>query len=285
MSTRPSSIELIAHAVDLYTDGNERKYKFVILHLANAVELILKDRLIDAGVSIYEPKQNSKTIGIWTAFKLLDEKGIAVPERPIIELLVDDRNTIQHRFGFPDSESVYFYLEQTVAFFLRFLNDEYALKLDEVLSNYLTDKQLALFGLKEMTENPFESLDDLFSLSPEAAVLQAYNLVETRVMELLAIDANDKRRMVMMWRTPEFQELVNWMIAENLLHSQALKEFSFLRDLRNRAAHTAHFSHDDTSPKWLEALNIAKTFIVALEQADSLGYTTDDENDGTNLES
>lgn len=149
----------------------------------------------------------------------------------------------------------------------------------------MIDKQLALFGLKEMTENPFESLDELFSLSPEAAVLQAYNLVETRVMELLAIDANDKRRMVMMWRTPEFQELVNWMIEKNLLHSQALQEFSFLRELRNRAAHTAHFSDDDTSPRWLEALNIAKAFIAALEHADSLDYTSDDKNDDTTVES
>lgn len=43
-----SASELLAHAVELYTEGNERKFKFVILHLA-AVELILKDRLIDSG--------------------------------------------------------------------------------------------------------------------------------------------------------------------------------------------------------------------------------------------
>lgn len=276
-----SSMELIAHAVDLYTDGNERKYKFIILHLANAVELILKDRLIDAGVSIYEPKQNSKTIGIWTAFRLLDEKGINVPERPIIELLVDDRNTIQHRFGFPDSKSVYFYLEETGAFFMRFLNDEYALKLDEILSDYLTDKQLALLSSK----NTFDSLDRLFSLSPEAAVLQAYNLVETRVSELLEVDATDKRRMVTIWRTPEFRELVNWMIEKNLLHSQAMQEFSSLRELRNRAAHTAHFSAEETSPGWLEALTLAKRFIVALEKADALGYMSDVADDDTTAES
>jgi len=52
-----SANELLAHSIELYTQGNERKYKFVILHLANAVELILKDRIIDIGKSIYREKK------------------------------------------------------------------------------------------------------------------------------------------------------------------------------------------------------------------------------------
>ena len=44
-----SSAELLIHSVELFRQVDERKYKFIILHLANAVELILQDRLIDAG--------------------------------------------------------------------------------------------------------------------------------------------------------------------------------------------------------------------------------------------
>jgi hypothetical protein len=36
-----STSELLAHAIELYFEGIERNYKFVILHLANAIELIL----------------------------------------------------------------------------------------------------------------------------------------------------------------------------------------------------------------------------------------------------
>ena len=109
-------MELMAHAIDLYTEGNAKKYKFVILHLANAVELILKDKVIDIGQSIY--KDNNKlTINIWECFKSLESQGVSVPERPVIELLIDDRNTIQYRFGFPNSESVYFYLKSILGFF------------------------------------------------------------------------------------------------------------------------------------------------------------------------
>ena len=61
-----SSLELLAHATEIFAQKNPKKYKFVILHLANSIELILKDFVIDLGFSIYN---NSKTIGIWECFK------------------------------------------------------------------------------------------------------------------------------------------------------------------------------------------------------------------------
>jgi hypothetical protein len=56
-----SSLELIAHATELFAQKNPKKYKFIILHLANAIELVLKDLVIDQGMSIYKPGTN-KTI-------------------------------------------------------------------------------------------------------------------------------------------------------------------------------------------------------------------------------
>ena len=62
-----SSLELIAHATELFAQKNSKKYKFIILHLANAVELILKDCVIDQGLSIYE--KPGITITIWESIK------------------------------------------------------------------------------------------------------------------------------------------------------------------------------------------------------------------------
>ena len=157
-----SAIELIAHSTELYTQGNERKYKFIILHLANAIELILKDRLVDKGISIYIPRK-SLTITIWDSFEKLEAEGTSVPERPIIELLVDDRNTIQHRFSFPDSETVYFYLKRVIAFFKRFLDEEYGVDLADALKPYLSTEDLVLLGLVE-EEDEYGQLDKLFKL-------------------------------------------------------------------------------------------------------------------------
>jgi hypothetical protein len=75
-----SAGELLAHAIELYCEGKDRKYKFVILHLANAIELILKDRIIDTGASIYKGS-STLTITIWDAFTALNHAGIAIPER------------------------------------------------------------------------------------------------------------------------------------------------------------------------------------------------------------
>ena len=54
-------------------------------------------------------------------------------ERPIIELLIDDCNTIQHRFGFPNGDAVFYYLDQVLRFFRRFLKAEYAVDVVELL--------------------------------------------------------------------------------------------------------------------------------------------------------
>lgn len=266
-----SSVELLSHSIELYREGNERKFKFIILHLANAVELILKDRLLDKGVSIYK-NNSSMTIGIWDSFEELEGRDCQIPERPIIELLVDDRNTIQHRFGFPDSESVYYYLEHIVNFFSRFLDEEYDVELAEVLELYLEQDDLQLFGLGTSDNPDYEALDELLELSPEAAVVQAYSLLEGRLIQLLPaedeLDPYVRRRLV---RTNTFHRLISELVEKGLLNEDAQEKFHFLRELRNRAAHAAHFQHDDESPEWSDAIEAAKELVQRFDELKEAG--------------
>lgn len=261
-----SSVELLAHAVELYSQGNERKYKFVILHLANAVELILKDRLVDKGVSIYIQRK-PQTIGIWDAFEELQKVGISISERPVMELLIDDRNTIQHRFGFPNAETVFYYLEQTVAFFKRFLHEEYSVDIAEVLKLHLSEENLALIGLAEKKEDAYASLDKLFALSPESAVLQAYNLIEKKYTDLNGIKHSYKGRPLMLFQDSDFIHLLDDLAIEGYISRDTAHKFKFLREMRNRAAHAAHFQNDLTSPEWKEALSLAKDILAGLDKA------------------
>ena len=265
-----SSVELLAHATELYSQGNERKYKFVILHLANSVELILKDRLIDKGVSIYIAKK-PQTIGIWDAFDELQKVGVNIPERPVIELLIDDRNTIQHRFGFPDAETVYYYLEQTVSFFKRFFSDEYNVNLAEVLKLHLSAPNLALIGLAEKKEDEYASLDKLFAISPESAVMQAYNLLEKKYLDVIGSPYTSKGRPSDIFRDADFAHLLRVLAGNGYLSDISPARFMLLRDMRNRAAHSAHFQSDLNSPEWAVALNIAKELLVALDKAAANG--------------
>ena len=251
-----SAMELLAHATELYTLGDERKYKFVILHLANAIELILKDRLIDKGVSIYVPKK-PQTIGIWESFDQLANVGVSVPERPVMELLIDDRNTIQHRFGFPNAQTVYYYLEQVVTFFRRFLDNEYGVDLADVLKDHLSRENLSILGLAEQEVDEEAALDRLFALSPAPAVLQAYNLIEHRFFALMGMAPGGRRPPPISWRDPACSQLLTDLAHAGYISHESVEQFRLLREMRNRAAHAAHFEGDETSPNWAEAMEVA----------------------------
>jgi uncharacterized protein YutE (UPF0331/DUF86 family) len=265
-----SALELLAHSTELFAQKNPKKYKFVILHLANAIELVVKDCVIDQGLSIYQDKSN-RTLDLWECFKKLESKGIVIPERPVIELLVDDRNTIQHRFGYPNAESVFYYLEQVIAFFQRFLNDHYGVKLAEALSNHLSKSHLQLLGL---ARNDQEHLSKLLELSPEAAIVQAYNQIEKLVLEMIfpAPEPHlQKYPRVMFWRLPEFKELTHYLEQNGLVAKGSVERFETLRDIRNQSAHSSvsNMSKAETQ----KAFDIAKELLNGLQKAQDMGYT------------
>lgn len=251
-----SALELLAHATELYASGHPRKYKFVVLHLANSVELLLKDCLIDNGITIY--KNPKETITIWGSFDELEKLGIKIPEKPVIELLVDDRNTIQHRFGFPNAESVFYYLEQVVNFFNRFLDEQYKVKLVEALTPHLSKENLALIGL---VEDDYSHLKKLFQLSPEAAVQQAYAMVEAKLREKIPYE-----KMRSTSTRPLFaNDIIRLMARKDIISTEIAREFERFRMIRNQAAHGAS---DKVSKAELEAA--LKSAMSVLEILDKI---------------
>ena len=97
--------------------------KFAILHVDQAVELLLKERVRAGGISIY--KGSKETISIWKAYEILEnDLKRPVPEKPDLELLHEERNNIQHKFANPTPEDAGFYIEKAFNFIDRFLRDE-----------------------------------------------------------------------------------------------------------------------------------------------------------------
>lgn len=266
-----SSMELIAHAIELYRANKPRKFKFVILHLANSVELILKDLLIDKGESIYKSKQ-PVTIGIWEAFDKLSDHGVVLPERPKIELLIDDRNTIQHRFASPEAGSVFYYLECVISFLKRILNDEYGIDLADVLKSHLSQDELAFVGLAQQIDENEHALDPLFQISPESAVLQAYNLVEDRLLRLTVKPGDEIGRRGLMELSRQVPYLINNLAIKGYISQETAHEFRFFRDLRNRSAHAAHFREEEQDADWAKGIEIAKKLLDGLDQAVENGF-------------
>jgi uncharacterized protein YutE (UPF0331/DUF86 family) len=265
-----SAIELLAHATEIFAQGDAKKYKFVILHLANAVELILKDCVIDQGISIYN-KGQATTITIWKCLELLETKSIDIPERPVLELLIDDRNTIQHRFGYPDQKTVDYYLQETVGFFQRFLNAHYGLNLSETLVQYLSNEHLKILGL--IQDQYQDTLKQLAKVSPEAAIVKAYNYVEELLLSFMIkyLPSREVERAAFLIKNPAFViQLFDELEQNKFIEEEGFEHLMELRRIRNRAAHSAVENLEDIN--WEENLRIAEKLINDLRKAKESGY-------------
>ena len=134
-----SAIEVLEHSLYHYFRSDTSvDRKFALLHLDQAIELLLKERVRKSGTSIYS-KDKKETISTWQAFEILASKGCNIPERADLELLHDDRNEIQHRYSTPSPETAVFHMENGLRFAERFLKDEFAMDIRNVLSiEYVT---------------------------------------------------------------------------------------------------------------------------------------------------
>lgn len=269
-----SALELLAHATELYASRNPRNNKFVILHLANAIELVLKDCLIDRGISIY--KNPKETITIWGAFDELTKLNIEIPEKPVIELLIDDRNTIQHRFGFPNAEAVFYYLEEVIAFFSRFLQEQYKVDIAVALDSHLSVENLAILGLAKDNYSHFKKLVEI---SPEAAIQQAFATVENKINQILfaySDNSQQVRRGRIMSNSLEMGFL-DELAKKQYLPSDITSRYRSLEEIRNRVAHGAEF---DEKPNWQHELDTAILILRAIDKAKKDGLILDNESEG-----
>src|SRR5688572_17736002 len=77
-----SAFEVLEHGLSHYLRSNTpRDMKFALLHIDQAIELLLKERVRSGGHSIY--KNPKETISIYGAYEILDQKlSCKIPERP-----------------------------------------------------------------------------------------------------------------------------------------------------------------------------------------------------------
>src|ERR1700680_3062558 len=122
-----SAFEILDHGLYHFFRSNTAKdMKFSMMHVDQAIELFLKERVRAGGKSIYRnPKE---TISIYGAYDILATLGVSIPERPDLELLHEERNSIQHKYLNPSSDDATFHIQKAFSFIRRFVKDE--LKLD-----------------------------------------------------------------------------------------------------------------------------------------------------------
>lgn len=133
-----SAFEVLNHGLwHFFRSTTAADMKFALLHVDQAVELMLKERVRAGGKSVY--KNPKETITISGAYDILsNELHIVIPEKPDLELLHEERNNIQHKYANPSSEDAAFHMQKAMGFIRRFVKDELMLDIkDYVPSEYL----------------------------------------------------------------------------------------------------------------------------------------------------
>lgn len=229
-----SSMELLGHSFSHFNVSEELDRKLVILHLANAVELILKDLVLDSGESIYKgPKE---TITIHGCIKSLQEKEVHIPFLNKIELLIDERNALQHRFGSPNKLTTIFYMNIAQEFFTEVLKHHYDQIYDEVITQFADEKELIAYKMREpANDTELENLKKLSKVHSLGALLSATTYLEkltTAFGKKIGLEDELKRRPLWHMNSQRFLERFGVMVPEEL--GRKLDE---TRQSRNMAAH------------------------------------------------
>jgi len=179
-----SALELLAHAIEHYAAGQDRDRKFMVLHLANAAELLLKDCMLDAERSIYKNPKETKSV--YAVVEELEEAGVCIPHKHFLEILIDERNNIQHRFGSQSEIMAKWYMENMMRFFGAFMSDRLGLDLQEYLVGVVPKEVLQYVYADVAEKEPLITARQIAKVHPSGAVLSAWIEVERKVEQLRA---------------------------------------------------------------------------------------------------
>jgi len=228
-----SAMELFAHSISHYNGKNELDRKLVILHLANSVELILKDLLINSDVSIY--KNPKETISIQGCFAELGKKNLKLDHLNKIEMLIDERNALQHRFGSPNELTTIYYMRITKEFFSYILKNHYNSDFNEVINQFGNKEDLSLFEIGESTNlNEIDKLSKLSKEHPLGACLSAWSYLEKIINDFsndIGFNFKNKNILSGIYLNNLFESI------DMDLSNELKAKISKARKIRNMAAH------------------------------------------------
>lgn len=180
-----SSFQLLAQAIKHYHKEDGVNRKFQILHLATAIELLLKDYYIEKlDKSIYE--KGGRTISCSRIIsELSNDKSFTIKINKL-QILLDQRHTLQHSFGYPNELQATYYMRITMEFFSEVIQNYYDESFNEILKGFLDTKDHKIINihndnkridsLKNMIKSDLKNLTQTF--------LEIYSVLEDSLNEL-----------------------------------------------------------------------------------------------------
>lgn len=259
-----SAMELLGHSISHYNGNKELDRKLVILHLANAIELILKDLLLDLGESIY--KNPKETITVHACLSELKKYNIDIPFHNKIELLIDERNALQHRFGSPNELTSIFYMNIAQDFFKDILKRHYDQEYDEVISQFTEEQDLAAYNLSTPSDNQeLEKLQELSKIHPLGALLSAWSYFEKMIeafMTQSGLDFGPRLPIIMQLTRGRFEQY------GIILPDRLISKIQEIRHLRNRSAHGRSEPTKEEVAETIATIEELERFLESLDKDD-----------------
>lgn len=155
-----SAIESFTHGLEHMDMDDEKGRRFAFIHIDQAIELVMKEKLKNLGESIYR-KNGKDTLTFYETLEALKEKGILVKERPFIEDLHDYRNNVQHKGLTPDQCTTNFYIkDKGYQFFRDFCLGELGItwrEVEEIIKQNIKNLLINKGAVKEIFEDDFSS--------------------------------------------------------------------------------------------------------------------------------
>lgn len=251
------ALEVLHHALENYASATPRHRKIAVLNLAQAVELAVKAALVEKNVPIFE--KNSRTLVVHDALDRLAAlwgvERIAYHAR--VELLADERNAIQHRYGHVDDVSLDYHMETTFGVLREILEREF----DTALDTWVRDTVDEVVWKKIRFVGPTTEPPSAASQPERSATLDfidGFARFERSIQNLLALYQDDGTRFTGSTLDFAIKALSNTPSAP----ATVIRDLPKVYKLRNRAIHGDLAPGDADVRDALETLDAALTALV-----------------------
>lgn len=246
------ALEVFEHALESAVSKKARDRKLAVINLAQCVELAVKAALVEKNVSIYA-KDSPKTVTPHEALKAL--AGLwsldRVPMHSRVEVLIDERNAIQHRYGDVDEVTLDYHLETAYRVLEAVLKREF----DVDLSDWVRDavapeiwKQIRFVEVDEVKAAPSDASQPERSATLD--LVDGFSRFEAAIRALVEEKAKERLK-----AGSTLDLAIKTLASSEAPPRQLIQELPAVYRLRNRVIHGEQSAQDDEVEKALKLLD------------------------------
>lgn len=234
------AMEDFGHALEHMEIGNQKDYKYSIVHAATAVELLLKEKIRSMGLSIFQKKPPHHSLNFYECVKILHDREVSIPFEPDIELLRQERNICIHLAGKPDAEKTRWLLDTARKFMREFGNKALGVAIDYFLPIYVPQKVEEMAVRAHLNSSQVylgNAYRALFEKRFSEAVFNASVSIELLLRDYLTSQDLKIGR--------SFQEILKQMSSDQRMTHTVSNQLRKLHKLRNKVAHSTTTAKED----------------------------------------